>query len=134
MNVEIYDKAQILADAIAASAELANLRETEQAMLADEEAQQIIAEFQEIQHRISEAQQQGKELSEEDQKAVATVEESVESHPLISSYLKAQDKFTEMLDSVNTVLANAIAYGGESSGEGCSTCGSDGCSTCHSGL
>lgn len=132
MNVEIYDKAQTLADAIAASEELASLRETERAMLADEEAQKIIAEFQEVQQRISELQREGKELSEDDHKAVTRIEESVENHPLISAYLKAQDKFTEMLDSVNAVLANAIAYGGESSGDGCATCASDGCSTCHS--
>ncbi|MDI6880638.1 MAG: YlbF family regulator [Desulfitobacteriaceae bacterium] len=131
MNVEIYDKAQILADAIAASEELAALRETEQAMLADDQAQQIIAEFQEVQNRIRGLQQQGQTLSEADQKAVSTMEESVESHPLIFAYLQAQDKFTEMLDSVNSVLANAIAYGEEASGDGCSTCGSDGCSTCH---
>ncbi len=131
MNVEIYDKAQILADAIAASEELAALRETEQAMLADDQAQQIIAEFQEVQNRIRGLQQQGQTLSEADQKAVSTMEESVESHPLIFAYLQAQDKFTEMLDSVNSVLAHAIAYGEEASGDGCSTCGSDGCSTCH---
>lgn len=133
MNVEIYDKAQILADAIAASDELANLRETEQAMLADAEAQQIIGEFQEVQKRVSETKQQGEDLSDADQKAVSTIEESVENHPLISAYLQAQDKFTEMLDSVNSVLANAIAYGSEGAEDGCSSCGTDGCNTCHSG-
>ncbi|MHB1653093.1 MAG: YlbF family regulator [Desulfitobacteriaceae bacterium] len=133
MNVDIYDKAQSLADAIGASSELHNLRETEQAMLADDEAQKIIVEFQDMQSRMSEAQQKGEELTEEAKSAVATIEETVESHPLISAYLAAQDQFTEMLDSVNAILASTIS--GESSSDeadGCDSCGTGGCSGCHS--
>lgn len=133
MNVDIYDKAQSLADAIAESSELKNLRETEKAMLVNDEAQQIISEFQDMQAKLSEAQQSGQDLSEEDKETVAKIEETVESHPLISAYLSAQDKFTEMLDSVNSILANAIANG-DSSDDGCDSCGSEGCSTCHSGF
>lgn len=132
INVEIYDKAQILADAIAASAELRNLKESEREMLANSEAQEIISEFQNMQHRLTEQEQQGQEISEEEKEAVAKIEETVEKHPLISAYLQAQDKFTEMLDSVNAVLAGAIASG-EPAGDGCSSCGVDGCGSCHSG-
>ena len=129
MNADIYSKAQILADALAESSELHNLRETESAMLADEEAQKIIGDFQAMQGRLSEAQQSGIEIAEEDKKIVAEIEESVQSHPLISAYLAAQDQFTEMLDSVNSILANAIAQGDQAGG--CATCGSSECSSCH---
>jgi cell fate (sporulation/competence/biofilm development) regulator YlbF (YheA/YmcA/DUF963 family) len=125
MTAEIFEKAEILAAAIAKSSELSNLRSTEQAMFANEEAQQIIAEFQEEQQRLSELQEEGKELSEQDKQAIDAMEEKVENHPLIGAYLKAQDEFTQMLDSVNSILASAIA--GESEhGDGCS-CDSDGC-------
>lgn len=125
MTAEIFEKAEILAAAIGKSSELSNLRSTEQAMLANEEAQQIIAEFQEEQQRLSDLQVEGQGLSEEATKAIEAMEERVENHPLISAYLKAQDQFTQMLDNVNAILASAIA--GESGhDEGCS-CDSDGC-------
>lgn len=131
INVEIYDKAQILADAIALSDELHNLKESERVMLANEEAQAIISKFQDMQHRLNERQEQGEEISAEDKNAVAAIEETVENHPLIFTYLQAQDKFTEMLDSVNAILASAIAAGESSTSDGCASCGAEGCSTCH---
>ena len=126
MTAEIFEKAEILAAAIAKSSELSNLRSSEQAMLANEEAQQIIAEFQEEQQRLSDLQTEGQELSEQDKQAVDAMEEKVENHPLIAAYLQAQDQFTQMLDSVNAILASAIAGESEHEDDGCS-CDSDGC-------
>lgn len=125
MTSEIYEKAQILADAIAQSQELSNLRNSEKAMLENEEAQKIIAEFQNTQQRLAELQQNGQDMTEDDKKTVSAVEEKVEKSPLISAYLAAQDQFTEMLDTINALLAGAI----QGDNNGCSSCGSDGCST-----
>lgn len=127
MTAEILEKAEILAAAIAKSPELSNLRSTEKAMLADEQAQQIISEFQEAQQRLLELQAQGQELSDEDNKAVETMEQKVENHPLIAAYLQSQDQFTHMLDSVNSVLASAIAGEGGFDEEGGCSCNSGGC-------
>ncbi len=126
MTDDIFEKAQILAQAISQSPELSQLRSTEKLMLANEEAQKVIAEFQAAQQRLADLQQSGQEPSLEDKESVAAIETKVEKNPLISDYLGAQDHFTEMLDTVNAVLASAIA--GENS-EGCSSCGSGGCST-----
>lgn len=126
MTAQIFEKAEILAAAIAKSSELSNLRSTEQAMFADDQAQQIIAEFQEEQQRLSDLQLEGKELSEEDKKAIDAMEERVETHPLIAAYLQAQGQFTQMLDSINAILGNAIA-GQSDQEDGCSSCGSNGC-------
>ncbi|CAA7601931.1 Control of competence regulator ComK, YlbF/YmcA [Acididesulfobacillus acetoxydans] len=133
IDAEIYDRAQSLAEAIGASLELRDLRETERIMLANEEAQKIIAEFQSMQHRLQERQEQGQEISEEDKKAVALIEETVENNPFISPYLQAQDRFTEMLDSVNSILAGAIASGDTEADDGCASCGTGGCSSCQGG-
>lgn len=124
MTAEIYEKAEILAAAIAKSSELANLRSSEKAMLADEQAQQIIAEFQEAQQRFADLQAEGHELSDEDKKAIEAMEEKVESHPLIAAYLNSQDEFTHMLDSVNAILANAIAGEGRFAEDGSCSCDS----------
>jgi len=126
MTSSVLEKAQILADEIARSQELSELRNTERLMLADEDAQRLIAEFQEAQQRLLELQQSGQSPSEDDHSQVASIEDRVESHPLIAPYLTAQDRFTEMLDSVNALLAQAIA--GESADSCSSGCG--GCSGC----
>ena len=129
MTTEIFEKAQILADAISRSAELANLRITEKDMLADDEAQRIIGEFQTAQQRLADMQKNNQDLNDEDKQQVALIEDQVEHNALISAYLSAQDKFTQMLDGVNALLAQAIA--GQSDGcascQAGSGCGEDGC-------
>lgn len=122
MTNEITEKAGLLADAIARSTELAELRSSEDAMAADESAQQLIAELQKAQERFMKTQQENSEPSEADKNAVDEIETKVEANAAISAYMKAQDNFTEMLDSVNSILAGAIA-GSEND---CS-CGDDGC-------
>ncbi|MFZ3100732.1 MAG: YlbF family regulator [Desulfitobacteriaceae bacterium] len=126
MTDDILEKAQILAQAITQSSELAQLKSTEKLMLANEEAKKVISEFQVAQQRLADLQESGQEPTLEDKESVAIIETKVENNTLISDYLGAQDNFTEMLDTVNAILASAIA--GEDS-EGCSGCGSGGCST-----
>jgi len=135
MNNEITEKAGLLADAIARSSELAELRRTEDAMTADASAQQLIAELQKAQEKFMEKQQGEGELAETDKNAVDEIETKVEGNPAIVAYMAAQDKFTEMLDSVNAILAGAIA--GNSGGCSCEddSCDSGGCDSggCGSG-
>jgi cell fate (sporulation/competence/biofilm development) regulator YlbF (YheA/YmcA/DUF963 family) len=133
MTNEIIEKAQILADAIARSPELAELHSMEDAMTADESAQQLIAELQSAQERFMELQQNNQELSEEDKKAVDEIETRVEANPAISAYMKAQDNFTQMLDSVNAILAGAIANSSDGCSCGDSGCSSSGCGGCSCG-
>lgn len=137
INSEITEKAGLLADAIARSSELADLRKTEDAMSADESAQKLIAELQKAQEQFMAKKQTESEPSEADKNLVDEIETKVEGNPAIVAYMAAQDKFTEMLDSVNSVLAGAIA--GASGGCSCegdtcepggcepSGCGSSGC-------
>jgi len=127
INNEITEKAGLLADAIARSSELAELRRTEDAMTADESAQQLIVELQKAQERFMEKQQSDSEPSEIDKNVVDEIETKVEGNPAIVAYMTAQDKFTEMLDSVNAILAGAIA--GSSGGCSCEddTCDPGGC-------
>jgi cell fate (sporulation/competence/biofilm development) regulator YlbF (YheA/YmcA/DUF963 family) len=127
INNEITEKAGFLADAIARSSELLELRRTEDAMSADESAQELIAELQKAQERFMEKQQSDSEPSETDKNAVDEIETKVEGNPVIVAYMTAQDNFTEMLDSVNAILAGAIA--GTSDGCSCEddTCDSGGC-------
>ena len=130
MTNEIIENARLLADAIARSSELAELHSMENAMAADPSAQLLIAELQKAQERFMEVQQSGGEPSEADKNAVDEIEAKVEGNLAIAAYMKAQDKFTEMLDSVNAILASAIS----GSSDGCS-CAEDSCDSggCGSG-
>ncbi|AET68713.1 hypothetical protein Desor_3209 [Desulfosporosinus orientis DSM 765] len=127
MTNEIFEKAQLLADAIARSEELAELHSKEDAMAADPSAQVLIAELQKAQERFMEAQQNGEEPSEADKLAVDEIETKVEANPAIAAYMEAQDKFTEMLDGVNAILAGAIANASDSCSCGDSGCDPSGC-------
>jgi len=71
---EITEQAGLLADAIARSSELAELRRTEDAMTADESAQKLIAELQKAQERFMEKQQGASEPSEADKDLVDEIE------------------------------------------------------------
>lgn len=127
MNDEITEKAGLLADAIARCSELAELRRTEDAMSADESAQQLIAELQKAQERFMEKQESDGEPSEIEKNLVNEIETKVEGNAAIVAYMTAQDNFTKMLDNVNVILAGAIA----GSSDGCScqdnTCDPGGC-------
>ena len=124
---EITEKAELLADAIARSSELAELRRTEDAMTADDSAQQLIAELQKAQEKFMEKQESESEPSEADKNTVDEIETKVEANPAIVAYMTAQDNFTQMLDSINAILAGAIA--GSAGGCSCEddSCDSGGC-------
>jgi cell fate (sporulation/competence/biofilm development) regulator YlbF (YheA/YmcA/DUF963 family) len=133
MTNEIYENAHLLADAIARSSELAELHEMEDAMAADGSAQQLIAELQRAQERFMEMQENNQELSEADKNVVDEIENKVQQNPSIAAYMKAQDKFTEMLDTVNSILASAIAGSSDSCSCADDSCNSSGCSGCGCG-
>jgi hypothetical protein len=84
----------------------------------------LIAELQKAQERFMKIQQDGSEPSEADKNVVDEIETKVEANAAIAAYMKAQDNFTEMLDTVNAILAGAIA----SPSDGCS-CGDDSCNS-----
>ena len=131
MTAEILEQANSLAAAIAKSPELANLRKSEEEMLANDEAQQIIGEFQEAQSRLSQLYAEGKEPTEADNQLMESIEKKVGENPLIAAYLQTQDQFTQMLESINSIIAGAIAgpdqNGGCNSGACGPSCGCGGC-------
>jgi len=129
MTNEIIENARLLADAIARSTELTELHSAEDAMAADVSAQQLIAELQKAQEQFMEAQQSGNEPSESDKAVVNEIETKVEANLAIAAYMKAQDKFTEMLDGVNAILAGAIASKSNDCSCGDAGCAPSGCDT-----
>ncbi len=122
MTEDIYTRAQLLAEAISESQELITLKQAEKSLLADADAQRIVAEFQTAQERLFNIQENGCEPSETDTQLIDSLECKMESNQIIAAYLAAQDGFTEMLDKVNTILSAGMA--GESKNGNCDC---DGC-------
>ena len=109
---EIKEKAAILADAIAQSEELDDLRSKEFAMALDDAAQQLLAELGQVQDRLIEKKEKGEQTTEDDIKEIEDIEARMGENKSIAAYLKAQDKFKKMLEDVNGIIAAAIARGG----------------------
>ncbi len=122
MSAEIMEKASELAEAIAESRELAQMRDAELTMNADPTAVSIIEEFQEKQKAVHNKQMRGEELDEQDKKDIARIEDKMSSHPAIRAYIEASEKFEYLMRSVNLVIARAISGGEQGCGCG-SACG-----------
>ena len=111
LSQEINEKAVILAEAIAQSEELDDLRGKEFAMAIDDTAQQLLAELTQAQNKMIAKQEKGEESTEEDMKTVEDIETRMGQNRSIAAYFKAQEKFKKMLEGVNGIIANAIARG-----------------------
>lgn len=111
ISQEISEKAGVLADAIAQSEELDDLRSREFAMVIDDSAQQLLIELQKAQDQLIEKQEKGGEPTDEDKKLIEEIEARMNENKSIAAYLKAQDKFKKMLEDVNAIIAGAIARG-----------------------
>ena len=127
--MEIFAKAKDLADALAASAELAALKEAEMKMMMDSEARGIVEEYQMIQ---TEAMSKGlsfEDLSEEEKQRVEALEAAMNENANISAFLGANQTFEQILRSVNMIITAGIT--GQGGGcSGCSSSGTDGSCSC----
>jgi cell fate (sporulation/competence/biofilm development) regulator YlbF (YheA/YmcA/DUF963 family) len=126
INYEIKEKADLLAEAISQCSERAELIRTQEAMIADESAQQLIAEFQ-VAYDCYMVEEKKGGLA--DKTEVNQIQSKMDEKPSIAAYMTAQFKFREMLDIVNTILTNAIS--GSSGDCSCQdgTCDPSGCET-----
>ncbi len=104
-NYEVKEKAELLAEAVTQSPERAELLRAQEAMTADESAQQLIAEFQVAYDCYMENEKSG---GLADKTEVNQIQSRMDGNPSIAAYMTAQDKFREMLDIANTILTNAI--------------------------
>lgn len=127
--MSILEKAYALGQEIATSKELRDMKEAEQALMGDKEAQKIIQEFNEKQKRFMNMQQQGLELSQIQKDEVKDLEQRMLDNPLIYNFFQAQQGFEKVLEEINGIISKAIA-GDNACGD--ASCSDDCCSTCSS--
>ncbi|WP_456460261.1 YlbF family regulator [Desulfurobacterium sp.] len=112
---EVIKKAAELADAIAKSEELKNLRSAEQELLADSEAMELYNEFQRLQQM---AQMAGTpEVMQQLEEAYKKFAENEKA----KAFLEANQQFGAMLETINKMLQEAIE--GPKQHGSCGSCG-----------
>jgi len=114
MSAEVIKKASELAQAIASSEELTNLRAAEAKLQMDAEAMELLQEVQRLQQM---AQMTGTP------EAMQQLEEAFNKfaeNEVAKEYLEANQRFSQMLETVNALLQEAIE--GPQHGHGCSGC------------
>jgi cell fate (sporulation/competence/biofilm development) regulator YlbF (YheA/YmcA/DUF963 family) len=115
MSAEVIKKASELAQAIAQSEELANLRAAEVKLQMNEEAMELLYEVQRLQQMAQMSQTP---------EAMQKLEEAFKKfseNEIAKEYLEASQRFNQMIETVNHLLQEAIE-GPKSHGHGCSGC------------
>ena len=124
-------QAELLGEAILASDEYISMRLAEQAVIDDDEAQQLIQTYTERKDALQKAMSQ-KPLDHEAMakagEAVKDTEALIASHPLINAMRDKSADYTDMMQQVNAVIGQIIngepASGCSGSCEGCGgSCG-----------
>lgn len=123
--MSVLDRARELGAEILESSELLEMRNAEQVMLNDKEAQKLIQEFKDKQKDYQMIKSKGEELTESQQQEVDDLESRMLDNPLILDYFRAQQHFENMLEEINNIIAGAIS-GGECQ------CSDDCCTSCES--
>lgn len=121
--MSILEKAYELGQEIAASKELAEMKNAELMMMQNEEAKRIIEEFKEKQKIYMSLQRQGVELTPGQKEDVERIEKAMLDNPLIYNFFKAQQNFEKVLEEINNIISQAITGQHAScSDECCSSC------------
>ncbi len=113
---EVLKKAAELAEAIARSEELANLRMAETKVAMDPEAMELFNEVQRLQQM---AQMSG---SPETMKELEEAFEKFSQNEIAKAFLEANQAFGAMLEAINRMIQEAIEGPKQHGCEGCSGC------------
>ena len=123
--MSILEKAHALGEEISMSKELSDMKEAEQELMQNFEAQSIIQEFNQKQKQFLSMQKQGQELTDSQKEEVKVLEQRMMDNPLIHKFFAAQQNFEKVLEEINNIISKAI------SGDN-APCSSDCCTSCSS--
>lgn len=122
---EIIRLAMQLGDALASSEELQSLKDTQQAVTADQDAYQAIMQFQHLRNNADTKMRQGLELSKEEEAKLENAEKAIQDDAKVQALIASQESFDNLMQSVYFVINQAIS--GPSCGSGCDSCGGGCC-------
>lgn len=115
----VLEKAQELAEAIADSDELVELRDAAEKVEVDETATSMIGRLQEKQEVVRRAASSGLELPEEQISELKDLQVKIGDIPTVQDFNVAQGKFNTLMEQVNGIIAGALSDGEPEQDEGC---------------
>ncbi|MCG8400897.1 MAG: YlbF family regulator, partial [Firmicutes bacterium] len=119
--MSILEKAHALGEEISMSKELNDMKEAEQELMQNLEAQSIIQEFNQKQKKFLSMQKQGQELTESQKEEVKDLEQRMMENPLIHKFFTAQQNFEKVLEEINNIISKAISGNNASCSDDCCT-------------
>jgi cell fate (sporulation/competence/biofilm development) regulator YlbF (YheA/YmcA/DUF963 family) len=104
----IKEKARELAAAIKETEEFKGLQSARARVKLDPTAFDLLTKLQQTQARIIGLQQQGQPITQEIVEELRTLEEQMQLNLTLRNMVEAQQKFDDMMDEVNQVLAENL--------------------------
>jgi cell fate (sporulation/competence/biofilm development) regulator YlbF (YheA/YmcA/DUF963 family) len=104
----IKEKARELAAAIKETEEFKGLQSARARVKLDPTAFDLLTKLQQTQARIIGLQQQGQPITQEIVEELRTLEEQMQLNLTLRNMVEAQQKFEDMMDEVNQVLAENL--------------------------
>ncbi len=104
----IMSQAKELADSIVSSTEFEEMKEKEAAMVANEEAKSMLDELNAKYKQLQMLQQNGQQVTEEQKQELNAMEQKMRQNDLINDFFEKQQKFNQLMQSVNQVITSEI--------------------------
>lgn len=118
----VLEKAAELAAALEDCEELKIVKEKQDALHSDRDAEEILASFFQMQQQLYTLQEQGAEPDDELMAQYKDVQDKMEQNLAVAEFYKSQEALGQILQQINKLISKAIT--GE---EGCSE---DSCASC----
>ncbi len=106
--MSIMEKARSLGEAILESTEYKELKETEEAMYANDEAKTLLNDFNAKQRQIQMAQANGKPINEKQQKEIQNIQAKMQTNDKVKDFMLAQQNFNKVMQTVNQTISNVL--------------------------
>jgi len=106
--MSVIEKAKELGKELIGTEEYEELKKKESALYDDEDATSLLEEYENINKKLQMAQANGQEVSESQQKKLQSLQMKMEQNPSIKSYIESQQKFNEVMNSVNKIINGYI--------------------------
>lgn len=104
----VLEKTKELCEAIVQSEEFQQLVRAETILANDLEAQDLIKRFNHLQAGLETLFRQGKKATAQEFNELRELEKELNGDPSAGPYLKAQQKFTDMLSNINNMINDSI--------------------------
>lgn len=119
---EIIKLAFELGNSIAESEEIQNLKDLQTKIFENREAYELIMRFQDARMKMDNKKKDGLLVAKQEEDHLDILEQQLNSNPIITELMSAQEKFDNLMQAVYFAMNQAIT-GGDSCSSGCDSCG-----------